>query len=332
MVRGTLTLACFGALFSTCPFGFSFQLALADGPIAIIPRIRPAPVAETQPVLRVDSCLIQIPTHVTTAIGASVTNLVKENFQLGEDGVEQTLAEFSHDDAPISVGVVFDTSGSMQNKMQKASEAAAALFRTAGPEDEFFLVKFSGRARLTVPFTDDSGEIYKEIVRTRPSGQTSLLDAVQVALTQMKSARNLRKALVIFSDGGDNWSRHTIRQVKSALMESDVQVYAMGIFDPNYFVKHTAEERRGPRLLDELAELSGGRHFPVDNLDDLPAIASRIGRELRDQYVLGYYSTNGDHDGKYRLVRLNLVKPGPAATNGIALRTYYRQGYYAPAQ
>jgi len=276
----------------------------------------------------VDSSLVLIPTHVTTAIGASVTNLIKEDFRLFEDGVEQTLADFAHDDAPISIGVLFDTSGSMQNKMQKSSEAAAAFFRTAGAEDEFFLVKFSGKAKLTVPFTPDSGELYREIVHTRPSGQTSLLDAIHLALAHMKTARNLRKALVVVSDGGDNWSRHTVRQVKSVLIESDVQVYAMGIFDPNYYVKHTPEERRGPQLLSELAEQSGGRHFPVDNLDDLPAIASRIGRELRDQYVLGYYSTNAVHDGKYRQVKLNLATPSGASV----LRAYYRQGYYAPVR
>jgi Ca-activated chloride channel family protein len=327
MARGTLTLACFGALFSTCPFGFSLQL-FADGPVAIVPRGRPAPVAETPPVLRVDSCLIQIPTHVTTAIGASVTNLIKEDFRLFEDGVEQTLTDFAKDDAPLSIGVLFDTSGSMQNKMQKSSEAAAAFFKTAGTEDEFFLVKFSSKAKLTVPFTPDSGEIYREIVHTRPAGQTSLLDAIHVALAHMKTARNLRKALVILSDGGDNWSRHTVRQVKNVLIESDVQVYAMGIFDSNYYVKHTPEERRGPQLLNELAQQSGGRHFPVDNLDELPGIASRIGRELRDQYVLGYYSTNAARDGKYRQVKLNLAAPNGAS----ALRAYHRQGYYAPVR
>jgi Ca-activated chloride channel family protein len=328
MARVTLTLACLGALFSTGPSGFSFQSSFADGPVAIMPRVRPAPPAETQSVLRVDSCLIQIPAHVTTAIGASVTNLIRENFRLFEDGVEQTLTDFARDDAPISIGVLFDTSGSMQNKMQKSSEAAAAFFRTAGAEDEFFLVKFSGKAKLTVPFTRDSGELYSAIVHTRPAGQTSLLDAIHLALAQMKTARNLRKALVIVSDGGDNWSRHTVRQVKNVLIESDVQVYAMGIFDSNYSVKHTPEERRGPQLLSELAEQSGGRHFPVDNLDDLPAIASRIGRELRDQYVLGYYSTNADHDGKYRQVKLNLATPNGASV----LRAYYRQGYYAPVR
>jgi Ca-activated chloride channel homolog len=327
MARVTLTLACLGALVSTCPLGLSFQSSFADGPVAIVPRPRPVSPAETQPVLRVDSSLILIPTHVTTAIGASVTNLIKENFRLFEDGVEQTLSDFARDDAPISIGVLFDTSGSMQNKMQKSSEAAAAFFRTAGAEDEFFLVKFSGKARLTVPFTPDSGELYREIVRTRPSGQTSLLDAIHLALAHMKTARNLRKALVIVSDGGDNWSRHTVRQVKNVLIESDVQVYAMGIFDSNYLVKHTPEERRGPQLLSELAEQSGGRHFPVGNLDDLPAIASRIGRELRDQYILGYYSTNAAHDGKYRQVRLNLT---PSSTS--VLRAYHRQGYYAPVQ
>jgi Ca-activated chloride channel homolog len=326
MTSGISTVAYIGALLFTCPISFAFQ-SLDDAPVAIAPRAKRLPVAETQPVLRVDSSLVQIPTHVTTAVGGSVTTLIKENFRLFEDGVEQNLSAVFHDDAPLSIGVLFDTSGSMQkqNKMQKSAEAAAAFFRTASAEDEFFLIKFSGKARLAVPFTTDSGELYKEIVHTKPAGQTSLLDAIHLALIQMKAAKNLRKALVIVSDGGDNWSRHTAAQLRNALIESDVQVYAMGIFDSNYSVKHSAEERRGPQLLNELAEQTGGRHYPVEKVDDLPSIATRLGRELRDQYVLGYYSSNVVHDGKYRQVKLNLVSP-----EAFYLRAYYRRGYYSP--
>jgi len=279
-------------------------------------------------VVRVDATLVLVPTHVTTAFGATVTTLSKENFRLFEDGVEQTISAFARDDAPLSVGILFDTSGSMQNKIQKSCEAAAAFFRTTTFEDEFFLVKFNGRAKVAAPFTADPDQIYDGIVHTRPFGQTALLDAIHVALAEMKHARNLRKAIVIFSDGGDNCSRHTIEETQSVLIESDVQVYAMGIFDANYFTKHPAEERRGPQLLDEIAEQTGGRHYPVNNLNDLPAISSRIGRELRSQYLLGYYSNNAARDGKYRKVKLNLAVPNPAAQ----LRTYYRQGYYAPGK
>lgn len=200
------------------------------------------------------------------------------------------------------------------------------FFHTANPEDEFFLVEFSGRAKLAVPFTADANEVYQRIAHTKPSGQTPLFDAIHLALKEMKSARNSRKALVILSDGGDNWSRYSARAIRSALLESDVQVYAMGIFDPDYMHNHPAEERRGPLLLDDLAAQTGGRHFPVADLEELPAISARIGEELRHEYVLGYYPQNQPEDGKYHGIKVKVQAP-----NGTAeMRTYYRHGYFAP--
>jgi len=119
----------------------------------------------------------------------------------------------------------------MRNKMHRSSQAAASFFKTANPEDEFFLVKFNERPKLAVSFTPNADELYEHIVRTKPFGQTSLLDAIHLAACQMKNARNSRKAIVIFSDGGDNRSRHSASEIKNALVESDVQLYAMGIFD-----------------------------------------------------------------------------------------------------
>ena len=278
-------------------------------------------IAGAQSLIRVDSSLVIVPAHVTTSIGASVTDLTKEQFRLFEDNVEQKIAYFAKDDAPVSVGIVFDASGSMRNKMRKSSQAAAAFFKTANPEDEFFLVEFNERPWLAVPFTDDSDVLYERISRTHVLGRTSLLDAIHMALAQMKKARNTRKAIVIVSDGGDNRSHKTAGQVKSAMLESDVQVYAMGIFDPD--PPKTIEERNGPQLLDDLAEESGGRHYRVGDIDDLPHIAERIGNDLRNQYVLGYVPANDDRDGRYRKIRL---------TTDPSLRVYYRRGYFAPIQ
>ncbi len=193
--------------------------------------------------LRVDSSLVLIPVHVTTAGGASVASLSRDSFQLFEDGVEQKITLFAKEDAPLSVGVLFDASGSMQNKIRKSSEAAATFFKTANVDDEFFLVDFNDRAKLTVPFTSDSDEIYQRIAHTKAFGRTSLLDAIHLAAEQMKHARNLRKALVIFSDGGDNRSRYTASEVRSAMLESDVQVYAMGIFSREDSRRLTREEQ-----------------------------------------------------------------------------------------
>ena len=245
-----------------------------------------------------------------------------------EDNAEQKVTHFAKDDAPISIGLVYDTSGSMHNKIRKSSEAAATFFKTANTDDEFFLVEFNEHPKLTVPFTPDCSEIYRRIAHIHPFGRTSLLDAIHMALVQMKSAHNLRKAIVILSDGGDNRSRFTVSEVKNDMLESDVQVYAMGIFDPEEIRRKVSEEEKGPKLLDYLAEQTGGRLYYVDNLDDLAAVSARIGNELRNQYLLGYAPTNGSRDGKFRRVRVNLSAP-PDMPN---LKAYYRHGYYAPSE
>ena len=265
--------------------------------------------------------LALIPVHVTTELGASVTNLKQENFRIFEDGVEQKISNFSSEDAPVSIGLLFDASGSMRNKIRKSAEAAAAFFRTANADDEFFLVEFNERAKLAVPFTRDSNLIYQHIVRTKPLGRTSLLDAIHVALMQMKDAKHLRKAIVILSDGGDNRSRYTESEIKSAMREADVQVYALGIYDSDDKPRRTPEEKNGPRLLGELAHQTGGRDFTIHDLEDLPVMCERIGNELRNQYVIGYAPGSAD-DAGYRHVKVTVT-----AAEMPPMRVYHRQGY-----
>ncbi len=307
---------------------FAASLA-AQIPAVITPRPSRAASQATPSsgTLRIDSSLVVIPAWVTTASGASVTSLTKENFRVTEDNVQKKIDYFIKDDAPVSVGLLFDASGSMKSKMDKASESVAAFLKTANTEDEFFLVEFNERAKLTIPFTPDAEAISSRISHTKPFGRTSLFDSIEVALKHMKKkARHQRKALVIVSDGGDNWSWHTAGQIRSALLESDVQLYAMGIFDAE-LAKSPAENRRGPALLDDLATQTGGRDYPVDNLNDLPAISEKIGLDLRNEYLLGYYADDS-RDGKYHHVKVNVTAP-----EGMpALRANYRRGYFATAQ
>jgi VWFA-related protein len=223
---------------------------------------------------------------------------------------------------------VFDASGSMGSKLQKSRQAAAQLFKTANPEDEFFLIQFNDRPDLVVPFTTNTEEIQNRLTFTQAKGRTALLDGLYLAMNHMKKARNPRKAIIILSDGGDNSSRYTEGEIKNAVREADVQVYAIGIFEPIAGRGRTAEELGGPGLLTELAESTGGRHFPVENPNELPDIAAKIGIELRNQYVLGYTPTNTTRDGKYRKVQVKLKQP-----RGLPpLRAFYRLGYYAPSQ
>jgi VWFA-related protein len=280
------------------------------------------------PNLHSDSALVLVPAHVTNAAGAPVTDLAKESFRVLEDGVDQPITYFGIEEAPVSVGFLFDTSASMHNKMHQSSEAAAAFFQTANKDDEFFLIEFGEHAKLSVPFTSNADQVYQRISHVHPLGRTTLLDAIHLALVQMKRARNERKAIVIVSDGGDNRSRYTVAEIKNAMLESDVQVYSMGIFDPEDQRKRTPEEKNGPHLLGELAEESGGKHFSIDNLNDLPAISSLIGEELRSQYVLGYAPPSPDKDGKYHKIKVTLTSSSPQ-TSALDLR--YRRGYYAPS-
>jgi Ca-activated chloride channel family protein len=303
--------------------------ALAAAVAAVMPAASGFQVADTTlhaAHLRVDSTLALIPVHVATAAGSSVTDLSKENFRILEDNVEQRISYFATEDAPVSVGLLFDTSGSMRAKMHQSAEAAQAFFQTANSEDEFFLVEFNDRPKLSIGFTPDSSEVSRQISRMKPTGRTSLLDAIHLALVQMKRARNPRKALVILSDGGDNHSRKTATEIRRDVKESEVEIYAMGIFDSEDMGKLPIEERNGPHLLDELAAATGGTHFPVERLSDLAGIAAQIGNQLRSEYVLGYSPISEAHDGKYHRVTVDLEPPAGKPS----LRVFYRHGYYQP--
>jgi VWFA-related protein len=318
--------------FSAVCVGISFSAwgQEAESLPSIVPRPRPVEKKETLPRadIRVDSTLVLIPVTVTDPLNRFVTGLDKENFKVFEDKKEQVISQFSSEDAPLSVGVIFDCSGSMGHKLEKSRLAVAQFFKTANPEDEFFLVQFNDTANLIQPFTRDLEEIQNRLTFTQSKGQTALLDAIYLGLHEMKKARNPRKALLLISDGGDNNSRYTEGEIKNLVKEADVQIYAIGIYEEGGGRARTPEEARGPALLSEIAEQTGGRQYEVDNLNELPDIASKIGVELRNQYILGYAPQNQDHDGKYRHVKVTLVQP-----RGLPpLRPFWRLGYYAPTQ
>ncbi len=181
--------------------------------------------------IRVNATLVLIPVTVTDPLNRFVTGLDKENFKISEDKAEQTITAFSSEDAPLSVGVVFDCSGSMGDKLEKSRQAVAQFFKTANPEDEFFLVQFNDNAQLIQPFTHNLEEIQNHLTFTQSKGRTALLDAIYMGLHEMKKAKNARKALLIISDGGDNNSRYTETEVKNLVKEADVQIYAIGIYE-----------------------------------------------------------------------------------------------------
>ena len=341
--------ACIAALLVCTPARAQAPAAPDQGPVAAPEdkaKEEPKPKEEAKPVeendvkkdspgfrikpkaglhMDVDMALINV--TVTDPYNRLVTGLDPDNFRVYEDNVEQEVVTFSSEDVPISIGVIFDFSGSMANKVGKAREAALQFFKTANPSDEFFLVSFNERAELTSAFTNSIEDLQSRMMLTAPKGRTALLDAIYLGLSQMRGAHNGKRALLILSDGGDNHSRYNESDIKRLVKEADTQLYAIGIFDPLGYRNRTPEELNGPSLLGEITEMTGGRVFAVENLNELPDIASKIGMELRNQYVLGYRPSNKAHDARWRKIKIKLRAP-----KGLPpLNVYSKTGYYAPS-
>ena len=278
----------------------------------------------TKPI-KVDVNLVLVPVSIVDPADRQVTGLDKENFEVFEGKQRQQIQHFSREDVPVSLGAIFDMSGSMANKIDRAREAVVDFFKIANPEDEFFMIAFADRPEEVTDFTRSVEDLEGRLLYTVPKGRTAMLDAIYLGLNKMRQAKYGRKALLIISDGGDNHSRYTQSEIKNLVKESDVQIYAIGIYD-HFFP--TEEELLGPQLLSDITELTGGRAFSIDNPNDLVDVATKIGVELRNQYVLGYRPTNPASDGKWHKLRVKLVPP-----KGLPpLRVYAKAGYYANSE
>ena len=276
----------------------------------------------------VNTTLVVIPVTVTDPMGRFVLGLDKMDFSIFEDGTAQNITHFSGEDAPLSVGILIDTSGSMDLKMITSRRAVSEFLKTMNAQDEAFLIRFSDQAEVVQNFTGSTKDIEDRMGSLQPGGLTALLDAVELGVREMKKAKNPRKALVVVSDGGDNNSRYTAEDIRDIVKEADTQIYAMGVFEPNFIPGLPAEQVSGPRLLAQIADQTGGRAFGASEFSQLPGIAAKIAIELRNQYVLAYSPANGERDGKYRKVEVKMHQP-----RGLpALKARWRLGYYAPAE
>jgi len=262
---------------------------------------------------------------VTDSMQRFVIGLNQENFQVFEGKKPQTIRNFSREDMPASIGIILDMSGSMKDKIERLREAVTQFCEAANPRDEFFMIVFSDQPRLAIDFTSSSDDIEHELVFTQAQGRTSLLDAIHMGLRKMEEAKYGKRALLIVSDGGDNHSRHNEPDIRALTKESDVMIYSIGLFDR--YVP-TAEEMRGPALLSEIAEPTGGRAYTLDNPNEMPALARRIGLELRTQYVLAYRPQTLTEDGKWHKIKVKLMLPRKFPF----LRARARTGYYASAE
>ena len=284
----------------------------------------PSLVTHTKPIKK-DVDLVLVPVTITDPMNRLVTGLDQENFRVFEGNQAQEIKHFSSEDSPVSLGVIFDMSGSMSSKIERAREAVIEFFKTANPQDEFFLITFADQPDEVSDCTQSVEDLQNKLVFTVPKGRTALLDAIYLGVSKMRQAKYPKKALLIISDGGDNHSRYTEGEIKNLVKEADVLVYAIGIYD-HYFP--TEEERLGPQLLSDVTELTGGRAFTIDNPNDLADVATKIGIELRNQYVLGYRPKNPVRDGKWRKIKVKLNPP-----KGLPpLKVYAKTGYYAPSE
>jgi Ca-activated chloride channel homolog len=316
-----MCLLSFGVAILNLPTGASAQSLISDD----VKHDTPGQVIKPGESLHVDVDLALVHVTVTDPYNRLVTGLEPDNFRIFEDNVEQEVVNFSSEDVPISIGIILDHSGSMTNKLGKAKEAAFQFLKTANPEDEFFLVGFNDHSELLSPFTENVEDLQSRMLSASAKGRTALLDAIYQGLSEMRRARNGKRALLIISDGGDNSSRYNEKDIKRLVREADTQLYSIGIFDPLNRTG-TPEERYGPSLLNEMTELTGGRAFTVENLNNLPDIAEKIGMELRNQYILGYHPSNKAHDARWRKIKVKLRSP-----KGLPpLSVYAKTGYYAP--
>jgi Ca-activated chloride channel family protein len=270
-----------------------------------------------------------VPVTVTTRGGRVVPGLAKEDFTLLQDNVPQVITHFTSEDAPATVGLVFDCSDSMAGpRLARAQEAAFALLSNAGPEDEFFLIRFSDRPQLLLDSTRQTGEVRRAVETLRVGGFTAVVDAVKMALLEMSQAKYRRKAVVLFSDGEDNHSRTTTTEFKQLATESDTTIYTLFIGDPWSASLVQANSVTGAALLSDIARQTGGHMFAVSDVKQLPKIAAKIGSWIRSQYVLGYVPPDEGRSGRYHRIQIKITKPAGLPK----LHSSWRLGYYAPTQ
>ena len=276
--------------------------------------------------MRVDVEMVLVPVTVTDVKNHPIVDLGKQNFRLFEGESEEKIQYFNTEDAPLSVGILVDLSSSMSNKIDEVREAASEFSNNANPDDDYFVITFADKPKLLANTTQSFADIHAALAAAKPKGNTALADAIYMGLAKLRSARYSRKALLIISDGGDNNSRHSLREIKRLARESDAEIYAIDICDaPSLLLTKKLEERFGRQWLSEVTESTGGRTITLDNPAGIPDAAARASLELRNQYILGYRPTRMKEDRKWRKIKVRVTRPNEF----LPVQVYYRTGYMA---
>ena len=274
--------------------------------------------------LKIQVDLVLVNATVTDLSSRFVMGLEKQHFRLFEDKVEQKIKYFSNEDVPVSIGLLFDISGSMGNKIARSRDAAVAFLKTSNPADEYFLMAFADRPLVEQGFTSDISEIQNRLMQTKAAGSTTLFDAIYLALEKMKQSSHSKKAILLITDGEDTHSRYSIRNVHEAVKESDVQIFAIGIV--NSFYSDLARGRTGRGILEKITAMTGGSAYFPNSVYELEDICTKIAIGLKNQYILGYSPTNQTQDGRWRKIKIKMTPP--RGLHSLSVRT--KRGYYGP--
>jgi Ca-activated chloride channel homolog len=274
--------------------------------------------------LRIDVEMVLVPVTVTDVKNHPVVDLAKKNFKLFEGENEKTIQYFNTEDAPLSVGILVDLSSSMANKIDAVREAADEFLNNANPQDDYFVITFADKPKLLANTTQSFEDIHAALGAAKPKGNTALADAIYMGLAKLKSAKYSRRALLVISDGGDNNSRHSLRQIKKIARESDAEIYAIDVCDaPTLLLTEKLEERFGRQWLTDVTESTGGRTIALDNPAGIPDAAARASLELRNQYILGYRPAPAVQNHKWRKIKVRVTR----SESFLPLQVYYRTGY-----
>lgn len=270
--------------------------------------------------------LVTLTVTVTDREGRTIEGLSATDLEIYEDKVKQQIEYYRTEDSPISVGVIFDLSGSMQRKLDAARQALKSFVETSHADDEFFLIGFNQRANLLAEYCDNEG-LSDRLNLINAQGNTALYDAIYLGVEKLLQGRHQRRALLIISDGQDNASRYSVGQLRQRLKETDVQLYCIGIERSGTIGKgERREEQRGHMILDDITRLTGGKAFFITSASQLEEAMSRIALELRQQYGLAYTPTNQKRDGRWRKIQVRVNRPD--GLKSLIVRA--REGYFAP--
>lgn len=283
------------------------------------PASQAAPAANDG--LKLSRDVVTVHVTVSDPYGRFVTGLEKTHFEVFDDKVKQQIEFFNDDDAPITLGIIFDVSGSMSSKLQRSTHALRRFIETSHNDDEFFLVGFNQRAQLVRDFTTSGDTIVNSLTLIAPDGRTALYDATYLGVEKARQGRHTKRALLVISDGQDNNSRYTFKELRDLVKESDVQLYAIGIVD---LMRDSDLGPYGESVLEELARSTGGRAFFPSSEVELVDVCTQIALELRHQYSIGYYPTTDIRDGKWHKIRVKV--DAPPGLPKLAVRA--KEGYF----